>query len=47
MTDVIQGFSVPEAQRLTGLTFRRLQYWDQTGFISPDLAPRSGRKPRL
>lgn len=47
MGDVVQAFSVPEALRLTGLTPRRLQYWDQTGFIQPTVAARSGRRPRL
>lgn len=44
---VVQAFSVPEALRLTGLTPRRLMYWDDTGFIQPTIAPRRGRRPRL
>lgn len=47
MGEVVQAFSVPEAIRLTGLTPRRLQYWDDTGFIRPTIAPRRGRRPRL
>lgn len=42
------AFTTQEAQRLTGLTPRRLQYWDETGFITPSIAARQGRgSPRL
>lgn len=42
------AFTTHEAQRLTGLTPRRLQYWDETGFITPSVAARQGRgSPRL
>lgn len=42
------AFTTQEAQRLTGLTPRRLQYWDETGFITPSVAARQGRGlPRL
>jgi uncharacterized protein (DUF433 family) len=47
MGEVVQAFSVPEALRLTGLTPRRLAYWDETGFIPPTIAERRGRRPRL
>lgn len=44
----ILAFTTQEAQRLTGLTPRRLQYWDETGFITPSVAARQGRGlPRL
>lgn len=42
------AFTTKEAQRLSGLTARRLQYWDETGFITPSVAARQGRGwPRL
>lgn len=42
------AFTTKEAQRLTGLTARRLQYWDETAFIRPSVAARQGRgSPRL
>lgn len=49
MTDpVLLAFTTKEAERLTGLSARRLQYWDETGFITPSVAARQGRGwPRL
>jgi DNA-binding transcriptional MerR regulator len=42
------AFTANEVQRLTGLSARRLQYWDETEFIRPTLAARQGRGwPRL
>lgn len=42
------AFTTHEAKRLSGLTPRRLQYWDETGFIRPSVAARNGRgSPRL
>lgn len=42
------AFTTNEAQRLTGLSARRLQYWDETNFIRPSVAARQGRGwPRL
>lgn len=42
------AFTTREAQQLTGLSARRLQYWDETGFIRPSVAARLGRgSPRL
>lgn len=42
------AFTTHEAERLAGLTPRRLQYWDETGFIRPSVAARRGRgSPRL
>lgn len=42
------AFTTREAERLTGLTPRRLQYWDETGFVTPSVAARQGRgSPRL
>jgi uncharacterized protein (DUF433 family) len=42
------AFTTREAQQLTGLSARRLQYWDETAFIRPSVAARFGRgSPRL
>lgn len=42
------AFTTREAQKLTALSTRRLQYWDETGFITPSVAARQGRgSPRL
>lgn len=49
MTDMsILAFTTEEAQRLAGISTRRLQYWDETDFIRPSVAARRGRgSPRL
>lgn len=48
MGDAILAFTTKEVQRLTGLSARRLQYWDETAFIRPSVAARQGRgSPRL
>ncbi len=45
---VALAFTTREAQRLTGLSARRLQYWDETDFVRPSIAARHGRgAPRL
>lgn len=42
------AFTTKDAQRLSGLSPRRLQYWDETDFIRPSVAARGGRGlPRL
>lgn len=42
------AFTGSEVQRLTSLSARRLQYWDETDFIRPSVAARQGRGwPRL
>lgn len=44
----VAAFTTREAQRLSGLSPRRLQYWDETDFIRPSVAARGGRGlPRL
>jgi uncharacterized protein (DUF433 family) len=44
----VLAFTAREVQRLTGLSSRRLQYWDETDFIRPSVAARQGRGwPRL
>lgn len=48
MGEVVRAFTTEEAERLTGLSRRRLQYWDETDFIRPSVAARQGRgSPRL
>ena len=48
MDSVVTAFTTRETQKLTGLSSRRLQYWDETGFIRPSVAARQGRgSPRL
>lgn len=52
MTDIPDvaklAFTGREVQRLTSLSARRLQYWDETDFIRPSVAARQGRGwPRL
>lgn len=48
MGDVVVGFTSQEAERLSGLSSRRLQYWDETNFIRPSISARQGRGvPRL
>jgi uncharacterized protein (DUF433 family) len=45
---VTLAFTTREAQQLSGLSARRLQYWDETAFIRPSVAARQGRgSPRL
>jgi DNA-binding transcriptional MerR regulator len=34
----VRAFTSDKVSRLTGLTRRRLQYWDERGFISPNLS---------
>lgn len=48
MADVLSAYSTNEARALTGVSLRRLQYWDETDFIRPSVAAREGRgSPRL
>lgn len=45
---VERAFTWDRVRRLTGLTKRQLQYWDEEGFIRPSLSYSSGRgHPRL
>jgi uncharacterized protein (DUF433 family) len=45
---MVLAFTTREAQQLTGLSARKLQYWDETDFIRPSVAARQGRgAPRL
>ena len=35
---MIQAFSLERASRITGLTRRQLEYWDQTDVLRPSIA---------
>jgi len=39
----IQAFTADRVRALTGISLRRLQYWDEQRFISPGLTARKGR----
>jgi hypothetical protein len=36
------GFRGPEVCRLTGLSYRRLDYWDRIGLVRPSVTPAAG-----
>ncbi|MDQ6879698.1 MAG: DUF433 domain-containing protein [Candidatus Dormibacteraeota bacterium] len=38
----MRAFSADKVRRLTGLTERKLQYWDERQFLSPSVSGRSG-----
>jgi len=43
MTDsVTTGFSGPMVCRLTGVTYRQLDYWARTGLVTPSITPAQG-----
>ena len=43
MTDSIaRGFSGPTVCRLTGVTYRQLDYWARTELVTPSITPASG-----
>ncbi|HEU0157507.1 MAG TPA: DUF433 domain-containing protein [Stellaceae bacterium] len=43
--NVVAAFSAEQVERLTGLTKRRLIYWDRTGFFAPSYADEDRRSP--
>ncbi len=44
----IRAFSLPMVRRLTGLSARQLQYWDERRFLPPSVSRGRGRgRPRL
>ena len=43
MGEVQQGYLISQVARLTGVDRRTLDFWDQSGFISPSLQEGSGR----
>ena len=43
MTDVtVMGFSGPTVCRLTGVTYRQLDYWARTDLVTPSITPAQG-----
>ena len=42
MTSPTTGFSGPQVCRLTGVTYRQLDYWDRTGLVQPSLVAAKG-----
>ena len=38
----IEGFSGPTVCRLTGVTYRQLDYWARTELVTPSITPASG-----
>jgi DNA-binding transcriptional MerR regulator len=43
MTDITSlGFSGPTVCRLTGVTYRQLDYWARTGLVLPSITPAAG-----
>lgn len=45
LSNVVTAFSAEQVERLTGLTKRRLMYWDRTGFFAPSYADDDRRSP--
>jgi uncharacterized protein (DUF433 family) len=45
LSKVVAAFSAEQVERLTGLTRRRLIYWDRTGFFAPSFADDDRRSP--
>jgi DNA-binding transcriptional MerR regulator len=45
---LVRAFTVEKVLRLTGLSRRQLQYWDERGFLRPSISHQGGRgRPRL
>ena len=42
MAEAIQSFSTGEAVRITGVSFRNIDYWARTQFIAPSIAEAKG-----
>jgi DNA-binding transcriptional MerR regulator len=40
--NTITGFSGPKVCRLSGVTYRQLDYWARTGLVTPSITPASG-----
>jgi DNA-binding transcriptional MerR regulator len=45
ISNVIAAFSEEQVERITGLTKRRLRYWDETGFFKPSYVEDNPRLP--
>ena len=41
---MVEGFTVPQAVRLTGCTAHQLRYWDQVGLVRPSVQRTEGRQ---
>ena len=41
---MVDGFTVPQAVRLTGCTAHQLRYWDQVGLVRPSVQRTEGRQ---
>lgn len=41
-TDAVTGFSTPQTARLSGASYRQLDYWSRTGVLTPSLADAAG-----
>src|SRR5437762_9963816 len=37
-----EGFRGPQVCRLTGLSYRQIDYWDEIGVLKPSIAPAMG-----
>jgi DNA-binding transcriptional MerR regulator len=37
-----EGFRAPEAKRITGITYRQLDYWTRTGLVTPSVRDAHG-----
>ena len=44
---MIEAFTQDLVARITSLTRRQLEYWDQLGVVQPSIAPHEWRSPRL
>ena len=42
MTSLAMGFSGPAVCRVTGVTYRQLDYWARTGLVTPSVSPAQG-----
>ncbi|MBU6233659.1 MAG: MerR family transcriptional regulator [Acidobacteria bacterium] len=42
MTTLTMGFSGPAVCRITGVTYRQLDYWARTGLVTPSVSPAQG-----
>ncbi|MBU6495911.1 MAG: MerR family transcriptional regulator [Acidobacteria bacterium] len=42
MSEPVQGFSGPTVCRLTGVTYRQLDYWARTNLVTPSLQAAQG-----
>ena len=40
--NTITGFSGPKVCRLSGVTYRQLDYWARTGLVTPSVTPATG-----